>query len=769
MIGLSDYPLYPQDRQIHFGKNDAIEFAKYLKTAPGGTFDTTLLVNSEATRSGILTAIKSVGKVASNNDLVYIFFAGHGAVDDSGQAYFMPYDADSKFPEGLGIRMDELLGDVAKNISSNVVFFIDACHAGAALQPGARGDENVVPKLTEEWTRAFKFKGDNLLSMGFFAASSNEVSWEDSVAEHGLFSEYLLEGIKGAADTNPMDGRITAQELFRYIELHVQAESKRRFKSQNPLRSPIWVGDFPLALYPPNLKSRAETLSGHVKGNHPDVAANQAELAQAHTEQRLETIRRERPLLRQFIREMPKGADLETHSSGSISPELWIDWAVKDGLCVDSKTSTLLPPSATNRSGRPVCAEGTVAAESAYNDVRLYQSMVDAFSMRKWRLSGESAYDHFNNTFAKFSGASRSLGRILAEMSKRAVSQHEIYQEILVTPSIPVAMLRYLNSNSVLSDNPSIEELARVHKLLKENGLVEGMAEAIEKVNEAESERDTILRCKSSTPDPACSVKQRYQYQVLRSSITSQVYPQMVMAFEVASVDPRFIGIGVAQPEGTYHSIHDFQPQMRMFGYLHTMYPLVRIGISAGQLSDAYSDLSDSSHIRDAIEIGKASRISHGTSLQYEQNPEELLRFLKERKVPIVIMLTSDDLLLDVKGEDHPFRWYLERGVLLALSTSDEGVLGTNLTQEFARAVESYGLSYGELKTLARNSLTVSFLAGESLWATPYQAITVKDCEGDIPGAPNPSISCAQFLSKSDKAKLQWQLESQLLKFEASF
>ena len=761
VIGISGYPNYPSEMQVHYGDKDAEAFADFIGTAPGGGFRTTLLTNEHARRSDILQAIKSIGKDAKSNDIVYIFFAGHGAVDGYDQAYFMPYDGDSKFPEGLGIRMDEFLADVDKNISSNTVFFIDACHAGAALQPGsgARGDVGVVPKLTEEWTKAFKFRSGNLLSMGLFAASSNEVSWEDSVAGHGLFTEYLIDGMKGAADTNA-DGKITAQELFRYVDFKVEEESKRRFKQQTPVRSPGWAASFPISLFPSNLKSLPNR-SATDESAQGSTEVDKAELSEARAEQRLETVRRERPLLLQFIRAMPKGADLEIHNSGSIPPELWIDWAAKAGVCVDSKRIAF---------AKPPCAVdlGLVPVSEAYTQQYLYQSMINAFSMRNWKQSGESAYDHFYNSFAKFGGVG-DLGEELAEMARRAAGQHEIYQEILFTPPMG-KVIEAATQGTPLGDNPDINQLAQVREVLLNTAMTAAVRDDIDEINKAESERDTILNCRSATPDPGCSIRQRFQYQILRAfSPATLFFAQMVLGFEVASADSRFVGIGVAQPEDSYHSLRDFVPQMRMFGYLHSLYPSVRIGIAADQLSAVTSDLTDISHIKDAIEIGDAERISHGTSLEYEQDPENLLKVLKKRNILVIICLTSDDLLLDVKGDDHPFRWYLQRGVPLALSTSDEGVLGTSLTQEFTRAVESYGLSYGELKELARNSLTGSFLPGQSLWSDPYQGTPVKNCQDDILGGPKPSLACSNFTSQSEKAALQWRLEAQFSQFEASF
>ena len=88
------------------------------------------------------------------------------------------------------------------------------------------------------------------------------------------------------------------------------------------------------------------------------------------------------------------------------------------------------------------------------------------------------------------------------------------------------------------------------------------------------------------------------------------------------------------------------------------------------------------------------------------------------KKVLVEINLTSNEVL-GVSGKNHPFPIYREFGVPVALSTDDEGIERIDLTNEYVRAVESYDLSYADLKQLVRNSLEYSFLPGVSLWAAP--------------------------------------------------
>jgi adenosine deaminase len=106
----------------------------------------------------------------------------------------------------------------------------------------------------------------------------------------------------------------------------------------------------------------------------------------------------------------------------------------------------------------------------------------------------------------------------------------------------------------------------------------------------------------------------------------------------------------------------------------------------------------------------------------------------------------------------------------VALSTDDEGVSRTNLTHEYTRAVETYSLSYTDLKQLARTGLEHDFLPGASLWREPdVFARATADCAADATSAAKPSPSCDKFLKSSEKAQQQWELERRFREFEAGF
>jgi hypothetical protein len=109
----------------------------------------------------------------------------------------------------------------------------------------------------------------------------------------------------------------------------------------------------------------------------------------------------------------------------------------------------------------------------------------------------------------------------------------------------------------------------------------------------------------------------------------------------------------------------------------------------------------------------------------------------------------------------------MKYGVPVALATDDQGVSRSNMTHEYLRAVETYGLSYTELKHMGRNSLEHSFLPGESLWQGDFRMVSA--CAPDRPQKEKISSTCRKFLDASEKAEIQWQLEKKFENFEEKY
>jgi hypothetical protein len=477
--------------------------------------------------------------------------------------------------------------------------------------------------------------------------------------------------------------------------------------------------------------------------------------AENRTERYFQSIRKDRNLLLTFLRDMPKGGDLHNHLSGAIYAESLIQWAAERGECVDPKTQQLsVAPCGGEKASVPV--------SNAFSDAVLYRSMVDAFSMRNWQLSGQSGHDHFFDTFSKFGAASHGAdGKMLAETAARAASQHEVYQELMLTPTGQELA-------AVVQKAGWDDDFAKLREKMLANGMAEAVAAARREIDEGEAGRSAALACASNQPDLGCQIVQRYLFQVLRGLPKQLVFAQMLCAFEAAISDPRFVGLNLVMPEDDYVPMRDFKLHMRMLQYLHSVYPKVHISLHAGELAEGMVPPEGLSfHVHDSIQIAHAERIGHGVDIMNETQPLALLREMARRNVMVEICLTSNAVILGVQGSRHPLHDYLTAGVPVALATDDEGVSRSDMTHEYLRGAEEQGLSYAQLKKMARTSLQYSFLPGDSLWNNPAAFVAVKACAAEKPGTKLASAACQKFLNSSEKARLQWKLEGQFREFEA--
>jgi adenosine deaminase len=289
--------------------------------------------------------------------------------------------------------------------------------------------------------------------------------------------------------------------------------------------------------------------------------------------------------------------------------------------------------------------------------------------------------------------------------------------------------------------------------------------------DQAEASRNERERCGATDEAPGCKVKTRYIYQVFRNAPKELVFAQTLFGLELASADPRIVAINFVGAEDDVISMADYAEHMRMVGFLRPLYPKVRVALHAGELAPGLVPPAGlCCHVRLAVEDAHAERIGHGVDVMYEDRPYELLKEMAAKRVLVEVNLTSNADILGVSGNDHPFLLYRKFGVPVALSTDDEGVARIDLTYEYRRAVESFGLAYADLKEIVRNSLEYSFLPGPSLWDEGGSyARAVESCRNDVAGANNPSQPCAAFLGGSEKAAEQWELERRFQAFEAGF
>ncbi|HEY2995353.1 MAG TPA: caspase family protein [Methylomirabilota bacterium] len=254
VIGIGNYES-PGIPRLKYTVADAEAIYQTLIGPGGFKKDNVLLLTDRSERKPTLRNIKwalgtFLGRSAQKDDTVMIFFAGHGApeVDTRGlerdglAKYLIPSDADVDDLYSTALPMDELQTIFGRIEAERVVIFLDACYSGAA------GGRTFAAKKTRAGTvddlfleRLTRSKGRAIVT----ASAPAEVSIELPELGHGIFTYYLVNGLKGAADGN-RDGIVSLQELYEYVEQQVSRKSRSVGGNQHPMMKGELEGSLPL-------------------------------------------------------------------------------------------------------------------------------------------------------------------------------------------------------------------------------------------------------------------------------------------------------------------------------------------------------------------------------------------------------------------------------------------------------------------------------------------------------------------------------------------
>ena len=203
----------------------------------------------------------------------------------------------------------------------------------------------------------------------------------------------------------------------------------------------------------------------------------------------------------------------------------------------------------------------------------------------------------------------------------------------------------------------------------------------------------------------------RYQTYVLRLLNPSQVFSSMVSGFKAARMSDKIVGVNIVGQESTMVSMRDYTLHMKMFRFLKSRYPDVKVAMHAGEL--ALGDVPPEGlkfHIDQALVVAGADRIGHGIDLAHESNAPAILAKMRKDDIPVEINLTSNAFISGIEGANHPVTIYRKYGVPYVISTDDAGVTRHTLSNEYVLFASRYKPDYAEMKKTSYNSIRYAFL-----------------------------------------------------------
>lgn len=409
-----------------------------------------------------------------------------------------------------------------------------------------------------------------------------------------------------------------------------------------------------------------------------------------------------------FFSQMPKGGDVHHHFSGSIYAETYVDWVAKKGWYINSCSSQIIKLNPVTTGD---CPDLTVS-QLLKND-KAYRQLLTLWSDKDYNNHdhAQPAPDtNFFNTFGYFGDISHeyvSLG--LQILKARATRENVGYIE---------TMLSTAGANS--ADYFSAANIETLTTALRSATSYQARAAIFEQMRTSLQNNaafdNVVNNFVASTAQnhqdiDDANFTMRYQTYGVRVLNPVQVFTDLLSGYMSAQRSPLIVGVNLLSPENAPVSLQDYTLQMHMFEYLRGLYPDVNRALHAGELTLGMVRPRDLGfHISQALNIAGAQRIGHGVDLPYEQNVPELLAALKEKSA-IEINLTSNEFILGVEKQAHPYSIYAAYGVPMVISTDDSGVSRNNLSNEFMLLASRYQPSYTQIKEYAYNSIRYSFMS----------------------------------------------------------
>jgi uncharacterized caspase-like protein len=240
VIGVSRY----QDStlSLQYADTDAEAFGTHLRNELGVAASHILILeNEQATRRRIIEAIGDwLPDRSERDDTVFIYFAGHGTRDkgvgnpDGFDKYLLPYDTDTASYNSTSINFEDLKRQIERLRAARIILILDTCFSGAAAGGRTVFDSAARTRgvLTDSFLRELAENGKGTVLL--MASGVNELAFESPDLGRGVFTYFLLEGLRGKADAHPfgnVDGLISVDEAYLYASRKVREKTRN---NQNP-------------------------------------------------------------------------------------------------------------------------------------------------------------------------------------------------------------------------------------------------------------------------------------------------------------------------------------------------------------------------------------------------------------------------------------------------------------------------------------------------------------------------------------------------------
>lgn len=425
----------------------------------------------------------------------------------------------------------------------------------------------------------------------------------------------------------------------------------------------------------------------------------------------LKKIRNNEVLLTAFFQQMPKGGDLHHHFSGSIYAEPLLERAIAEDFYLNLETMAVSKTKPEKGNWEKFSSLNNKGKLEYYE-----QQIMQTWSVKDYNGSVPSD-DQFFDSFMKFEPTiAGHFAEGMLELKKRAIAENVSYIETQLS-TIPCDMnvSDLANFNTKLRQAAEQKDEKAVLKLLDE--LYKSLQKKDAKKYADDFNNNFIAKLHKDLKMDDDKFTMRYQNFVLRFMEPVDLFKNLVIAFISSSESKLTAGVNIVSPEHGQTSMKDYWLHMVMFKYCHSKFPDVKYTLHAGELTLGLVQPEELTwHINDAIYVAGANRIGHGVDIAYEANSYDLLKYMAQKNIPIEINLVSNEFILKVKENRHPFTLYKEFNVPIVISTDDAGILRSNMTEQYVLLAKRYqDVSYSTIKQYVYNSINYSFIQDEAV------------------------------------------------------
>ena len=220
LIASSCYPNEPGLKDLRCPENDVDALDAVLRSPDFGGFAETFVFKNRPSHE-VLEKIETVLAEAGRNDLVLIYFSGHGKLNPAGQLCLATANTKLRALGSTSIPAGSIKSYFDHSASRKKILLLDCCYSGAVGKDFAKGG------VGEQLQLMSRGQGTFIMT----ASTGIEVAVEKEGDTYGLFTKHLVEGIRSGEADKDEDGFVDMQELYEYVHEKVRGEG-----AQEPMK-----------------------------------------------------------------------------------------------------------------------------------------------------------------------------------------------------------------------------------------------------------------------------------------------------------------------------------------------------------------------------------------------------------------------------------------------------------------------------------------------------------------------------------------------------